>query len=186
MPGCSGARGWCSAAFNSFRGSNPLPGQEAYFFPISLVEKEACCHKLFCFFGFFLRGSRAELLVVISGCWQWWCLDFGGCSCRASNNILTQQALLSSNRPTKHLYCPSIGLLNASDRMLSQHEHDPPKAKRKRTESHADGKEGGKSSQQKQNNEFFYKALHEYDRIQIATVEASDLLRAVRRWPDHI
>ena len=70
--------------------------------------------------------------------------------------------------------------------MPSQHEHDQPKAKRKRTESRAGGKESEKSSQQKQNDEFFYKPLHEYDKIQIATVEASDLLRAFRQWPNHL
>ena len=76
--------------------------------------------------------------------------------------------------------------MTSSDRMPSQHEHDPPKAKRKRTESHADGREGEKSSRQKQNEEFFYKPLHEYDKVQIATVEASDLFRAFRQWPDHL
>ena len=70
--------------------------------------------------------------------------------------------------------------------MSSQNEHAPPKAKRKRTESHASRKEGEKSSQQKQNDEYFYQPLHEYNRIDVATIEASDLLRAFRQWPDHL
>ena len=56
--------------------------------------------------------------------------------------------------------------------------------RRKRTEGHGDGKqgkEGEKFSLQKQNDEFFYKPLHEYDKKQIATMEASALLRAFRQ-----
>ena len=66
----------------------------------------------------------------------------------------------------------------------SQNEHVT--HNRKRTDSNGDGKQGKGSSLQKQSDEFFYKPLHEYDRIQIATMEASDLLRAFRQWPDHI
>ena len=82
--------------------------------------------------------------------------------------------------------CNNTSSMTSSDRMPSQHEHDQPKAKRKRTESRAGGKESEKSSQQKQNDEFFYKLLHESHKIQIATVEASDLLRAFRQWPNHL
>ena len=57
---------------------------------------------------------------------------------------------------------------------------------RKRTQSLTCGKEGEKSAQDKQKDEFFYKPLREYDEIQVATVEASDLLRSFRQWPDHI
>ena len=70
--------------------------------------------------------------------------------------------------------------------MPSQHEHDPSNAKRKRTESNAGEKESQKSAQQKQIDEFFYQPLQEYSAINIATLEAADLLRTFRQWPDHI
>ena len=68
--------------------------------------------------------------------------------------------------------------------MPSQLEHAPSNAKnakRKRTESRAGKKEGQKSAQQKQNDEFFYQPLREYSTINVGTIEASDLLRAFRQ-----
>ena len=68
-----------------------------------------------------------------------------------------------------------------------QNASSNPKAnKRKRKDSNADGAEREKAAQHKQTDEYFYQPLHEFGTINIATVEAFDLLSAFRQWPDHL